>query len=59
MARKKDNYFVLVSCDLSDKEKEMVEIKTPFSWNEIICQVYIDGQLRVMQLGDAHIDLCE
>lgn len=56
---KKDNYFVLVSCDLSDEEKAKVEIKTPFSWNEIICWVYIDGQLRVMQLGDAHIDLCK
>jgi hypothetical protein len=57
--KKKNNYFVLISCDLSDKEKEAVEIKTPFSWNEIICWVYIDDQLQVMQLGDSHIDLCE
>lgn len=56
---KKDNYFVLVSCDLSDEEKAKVEIKTPFAWNEIICWVYIDDKFRVMQLGDAHIDLCE
>lgn len=56
---KKDNYFILVNCDLSDEEKAKVEIKTPFSYNEIICWIYIDNQFRVMQLGDSHINLCE